>query len=215
MVGSRYGCGVPALFGTVRQIDPYRTIASKGVIAGAGSTFRVTFWVALDNGFTFLNDTLRGATMPITGEDTELCYLYQHYKWWFGVDTIITLKHRIRHDRLSWHYAMRLCRSTGAGGAAVQVHMALAHGSLFTLKGSWWWMSAQRLRHLSGLIPGLACAALQGRSIDHRWIQFESDLGALLRLVKERRAFTEAARNMAARGWTSQAIAFCEGDRGG
>jgi glycosyltransferase involved in cell wall biosynthesis len=216
LTAARYGCGEPWLDGEVRRIDEFRTIASRGVVAGAGSTFRKhVLETALAKGFTFMNDIFRGRNMAVTGEDTELCCLFQRLGYWFGADRRIALRHKIEPSRLNWRYARKLYRSTGAGGLAVDAFAQLADESMSSrwkyARATWWWMAARRLRRMAALSPAMFKALVSRRKIDPVWLKWEEQSGALLRVLHERGGYTKRICGM----WNSEwaALRRPSGDR--
>lgn len=197
-----YGCGTPHLEGLIESTGRSGTVAPGGVIAGAGSTFRKDPLLrALELGFRFSNDTRRDTRMTVTGEDTELCYLLQYCGYWFGHDPRITLRHRIDPKRLTWPYARRLSRSVGAGGPIYDAFIWMESPSSKSRGGTWWWLAARRLRKLAKLLPGM----LSNRKKPSREVlQWESELGGLIRLCRERGAFTRKMREMRESRWARE-----------
>ncbi len=189
-----YGCGSPHLFGELETVDQYRKIASHGVIAGAGSTFRKDPLLrALELDFQFSNNTFRDGRMAVTGEDTELCHLFQYCGYWFGFDKRITLQHRIHRRRLTWPYACQLSRSVGAGGPVYDAFIWMGSNYPRPCGGTWWWLAARRVRKLAKLLPRVLSKRMQPSKEALAW---QSELGGLLRLCQERGAFTKKMQEM-------------------
>lgn len=209
-IRDRFACGTPAPIGSeVEEVSEVRVVTSFAVPPGAGSCFRRTPLVeALDGGFFFMNDTFRGAKMAVTGEDTELCFLFQRLGWRFGIDRGLHVRHRIRPDRLTWPYALRLCRSTGAGGAAIDLFIAQNDRRLGTMRASWWWLAARRCRRLLGLAPRAMAAQVSGRRHDPVWFAVHTEFGALRRLTGERGRLVAAARRRADLPWAEKSNAY-------
>lgn len=206
--GNRYGCSFPYLYDEVRQIDRHRMIASSGVIAGAGSTFRKhPLMSALKGGFTFMNNTLRGKKkLRISGEDWELCYLYKHYGYWFGYDNRITLRHKIHPSRINWPYARELSRGIGAGFLVIDAFSLISDRSRVNsmrnrLRSNWWWIALRRLRRASKLFPAVARAKIQRIEIDPIWLEWDTEMGALSRILSERDNYTQRLRAMQTSEW--------------
>ena len=209
LTAGRFGCSVPFLCDEVRQIDEFTTIASGGVIAGAGSTFRKQpLKSAIEAGFTFMNNTYRGKNLKsVTGEDTELCYLYRHLGYWFGSDTRITLQHKIDPSRLSWSYARQLAGSIGAGALAIDAFFLLHDEHQDSplrnkLRANWWWMAFRRVGKAARLLPAVARAKLRRIEIDPVWLTWDVEMGALRRILAERGEYTQKLRAMRTAKWT-------------
>lgn len=197
-----YGCGRPHLEGEIKTIDENRVIASHGVIAGAGSTFRKDPLVrALELGFRFSNEALRKENLTSSGEDTELCYLFQHCGYWFGSDRRITLQHRISPKRLTWPYARRLARGNGAGGTVVDAFLWMGGQDPRPSSGTWWWLAARRVRRMVTLLPGVLSNTARPSRVALSW---EEQLGGLIRLCRERGAFTRKMQEMRASRWARE-----------
>ncbi len=202
IAASRFGCAVPTLQGDIEKIDEYRAIASHGIIAGAGSAFRKDIVLrALELGFSFSNDTLRGRKMTVTGEDTELCFLFQYCGYWFGFDRRIALRHRISQGRLNWSYARRLARSIGAGGPVYDAFIWLDSTAAPWRSGTWWWLAARRFRRLARMLPKVLSSPNNPSGILLYW---EAELGGLIRLCRERGEFTRKMREMKSSRWARE-----------
>ena len=206
VAAGRYACADPFFEGRTLVLDEHRQIGESAAIAGAGMTFRRDILIAaLDDGFDFMNDTFRGGKLSVTGEDIEQCLLFSQYGYWFGADRRIRLEHRINPSRLNWQYAKNLCRSIGAGGVAVDAQIAVREGAGETMRGTWWWIAARRLRRLARILPLVARAALLGRKFDRVWLVLYEQWGGLARALTERRSLTLRIRAMQGSRWLARA----------
>lgn len=202
LTAKRYACGEPYLDGEVRTIDEHRTIASFGVVPGAGSTFRKEALLrALGLGFYFWNDTVRSGGTAAGGEDLELCYLLQHCGYWFGFDRRITLRHRINPTRLTWPYARRLSRGVGASGLVFDAFIWMKSGHPVSRKGTWWWLAARRVRRLAKMLPTFLSHRKQ---VSREVLNWETELGGLIRLCRERGDFTRRMQEMKSSRWARE-----------
>ena len=196
-----FACAMPHLHGEVRTIDENRAIASQGAIAGAGSTFRRDPLVrALELGFRFSNDALRRGRLA-SGEDIELCCLFQHCGYWFGFDKRIRLRHRINPARLTWSYALRMARGHGWGGPLIDGYIWMQGENPIAHKGTWWWIAARRLRRLATLLPGVLSHFRKPAKVMLLW---EAELGGLIRMCRERGAFSRKVEEMKLSRWATQ-----------
>jgi len=202
-IRDRFACSDPIAIGEViARPDRDRVVTTFAVPPGAGSAFRRTPLIAaLQQGFFFLNDTFRGSTMSVTGEDTELCYLFQHLGWLFGIDRDLVVEHCVRPDRLTYNYALKLCRSTGAGGAAIDLFLAQSEGSLGGLRGSWWWLAGRRLKRILALMGPCLSAHIGNRHYDPVWFALHTEFGAFRRLLAERDTLAAKARYRSSQPW--------------
>lgn len=186
----RYACSEPFLH-QPSQLDAHRRHSSFGVIAGAGSAFRkAPLQEAITNGFVFLNDTFRGQSLSVTGEDTELCYLFRHLGYSFGSDSRITLQHHLHPSRLDWNYAKRLAHSIGAGGLAVDLMIHFSNPSdsfSHQLKATWWWLGFRHVKRLSVLFPKVLFLLGSNQRHNVLWIQWAEEVGAIERAFRERK----------------------------
>lgn len=202
IAAGRFGCAEPYMHGDVKKIGDDRVISSRAVIAGAGSTFRRgPLLRALDLDFSFSNDTFRGRRMAVTGEDIELCYLFQWLGYWFGFDRRITLQHRINPSRLTWPYARRLARSIGAGTPVYDAFLWLESNDSTSRNGTWWWLAARRIRRLMNALPKFAFSGKEPSRVILNW---DAELGGLIRLCRERGAFTRRIQAMKSSRWAQQ-----------
>jgi glycosyltransferase involved in cell wall biosynthesis len=203
----RFACDSPHFEGPAWALDSCRQIGLFAAIAGAGMTFRRSILLAaLGDGFTFMNDTFRGANLWITGEDTEQCLLFSQYGYWFGIDKLIQVEHRVDPARLTWRYAKRLSRSIGAGGVAVDAQIAVRDGAGKTMRGTWWWIAARRMRKLLQIAPLVARAALWGHRHDPVWLMWHGHLGGFIRATRERGSLTTRIRAMQESKWFACAV---------
>lgn len=201
VAASRYGCAAPHVSGDIKAVDEYRGIASYGLIAGAGSTFRKEPLLrALELGFGFINDVRRGKLL-VGGEDLELCYLLQHCGYWFGYDRRITLRHRINPKRLTWSYARRLSRSIGASGIVMDAFIFVQSDATRPLSGTWWWLAARRVRRLVNRLPAFPIHRMR---YSRELLNWDVDMGALIKLCRERGAFTRKMREMKESRWARE-----------
>jgi hypothetical protein len=201
LAAGRFACAEPHLYGEIKPIDRHREIASHGMIAGAGSTFRKEPLLrALELGFGFVNDTLRGGAVS-GGEDLELCFLLQYCGYWFGFDRRITLRHRINPSRLTWPYARRLSRGIGECGLVFDAFIWIQSANPSPRKGTWWWLAARRVRRLATRLPTFVS---HRKRFSREVLYWDTDVGALIRLCRERGALTRRMRDMKSSRWARE-----------
>jgi glycosyltransferase involved in cell wall biosynthesis len=206
-VAGRYACCSPKFEGIVKTLDEFRVIGAFSAIPGAGMSFRKgALLVAMNDGFRFMNDAFRGAKVTVSGEDTEQCFLFSQYGYWFGADTRIRVDHRIIPSRLSWQYAKKLSRSAGAGGVAVDAQIVVRDRAGNTMRGTWWWIAARRFRMLAQILPAIARAVLTGRKHDEAWLALQGYWGGLSRALRERGRLTAKIRAMQNSRWLARAV---------
>jgi len=202
LAAGRFACAKPHLSGEIKPIDRHREIASHGMIAGAGSTFRKEPLLrALELGFGFVNDTLRGGGAVSGGEDLELCFLLQYCGYWFGFDRRITLQHRINPNRLTWAYARRLSRGIGECGLVLDAFIWIQSANVSPGKGTWWWLAARRVRRLATRLPTFLS---HRKRFSREVLHWDTDVGALIRLCRERGAITRRMRDMKSSRWARE-----------
>lgn len=202
IAAGRFACARPHLFGRVERVDQNREIASCGMISGAGSTFRKEPVLrALELGFCFLNDTLRSGKAASGGEDIELCLLLQYCGYWSGFDRRITIRHRINPKRLTWQHARRLSGGIGECGLVLDAFIWLQHDQPASASGTWWWLAARRVRRLVNRLPTFPIHRMR---YSRELLNWDVDMGALIKLCRERGAFTRKMREMKESRWARE-----------
>lgn len=185
----RYACSRPAPPIAGELVDAQ-------ISAGAGSTFRrAALLEALDKGYPFINDTTRHGNLWITGEDTEMCYVFAQLGWKFLYDENLSLQHVMYPARLEWAYARKLSRTIGTGAVGVDPFLIFAEpdgGLIHDLRATWQWQALAKVRRLLRFGPALMrLKSSPSHEGDLREIEMEHDYGALLRILELKGAYTQ------------------------
>jgi len=187
-----YACSIP---------DPAISdqLLDLQISPGAGSTFRRQALLdVLDQGYSFVNDTTRHGNLWITGEDTELCYVFAVLGWKFLYDEHLTLQHVMYPARLHWTYARKLSRTIGTAAVGIDpflIFRSSQKGVLSKLRATWQWQALAKIKRLSRY--GLAIFNLKQTEAgegDFQVIRMERDYGALQRILKMRGAYSQHLR---------------------
>ncbi|WP_088892283.1 glycosyltransferase family 2 protein [Leptolyngbya ohadii] len=203
---NRYACSQPSLFDIEEQCSNKTTIAKFAVIAGAGSTFRLTpVRQCLEKGYRFFNDTQRGENMKIAGEDLELCWLMYSLGYRFAFNPHIRVRHAIAAERLNLQHFRLLCRTQGAGSLGADPFMFTYpySGEKYPIKWTWQW---QLLTKIKRYIFTIFLPENAGKSDEERefrnWVARIHCRGEIERLIAERFKYTEHIRQVANGTWT-------------
>ncbi|MBE9179518.1 glycosyltransferase family 2 protein [Oculatella sp. LEGE 06141] len=203
-VSGRYGCAQPFLENSEQDPDG-RVIAKNGIIAGAGSTFRVRPLLnCLEKGYSFFNDTQRGKKMKVTGEDTELCWLIRSLGYRFAHDPRIQIRHVIKADRLELQHFEVLSKTIGAGSIGVDPFM-FTHkhkGRQLPIQWTWQWQLLSKLKRYFSLIILQSFSNIDEEQKFKNWRDKLECMGAIQRILYERNKYTKHIRQVASGEWT-------------
>ena len=209
-VKGRYACAKPT-FEVEEICDEEEVIIGRGgIIAGAGSTFRVKpVRDCLERGYRFFNDARREG-MKVSGEDIELCWLISSLGYRFAFNPRIQLRHAIKPDRLELKNFEILCKTIGAGYLGIDPFMfTQTHDAKqgWPLKWTWQWQLMSKVkRYIKFLIsPENIGATVEERQF-RNWISRVECLGAIQRILAERKNYTQHIRQVAAGMWTELRI---------
>lgn len=205
-VKGRYACAQPMLTGIETELPNGGVVAKYGVVAGAGSTFRVQpLNECIKRGYKFFNDTQRGKQMSVTGEDLELCMLFQSLGYRFAYDPRIKLRHAIRPERLDIQYLKALSKSQGAGALGADPFMFTHKFSegRWPISWTWQWQLLSKIKRYFIL----RCLALISKSLDEEtrfrnWAFRIECIGTIQRILIERAKYNQHIHQVAAGKWT-------------
>lgn len=201
----RYGCSSPMLSEIQRTDENGLVIAGMGIIAGAGSSFRKTPLIqCLDQGYEFFNDTQRGKGMKVTGEDTELCWLYRSLGLRFGYDPRIRVQHAVCPSRITLDNLYVLAATIGAGGPGFDPFMfTSAKSSATSWRDTWQWQFLSKCRQY---VKAFVTSDKIGQSSDERRFRKKLELiqirGSIRRIVSERNKYTSHIHRVACGEWS-------------
>lgn len=205
-VRGRYACAQPMLVDIETKLSEGAVIAKTGVIAGAGSTFRVKpLRQCLEKGYSFFNDTQRGKNMSVTGEDLELCWLMYSLGYRFAFDPRIQIRHAIKAERLDLNYLKALSRSQGAGALGADPFMFTYkfEDGKWPFRWTWQWQLLSKVRRYLELT--LVCIIpnyLDEEKRFRNWTFRVECMGAIRRILLERDKYTTHIHQVAAGSWT-------------
>jgi glycosyltransferase involved in cell wall biosynthesis len=206
----RYGCSCPWLDEIDYQDSNGVIIAQTGIVAGAGSTFRVQPLLdCLKRGYSFFNDTQRDKQMKVTGEDLELCWLMRSLGYRFAYDPRIQIRHAIKVERLNLEHFEALCRSIGAGSLGTDPFLFTHKDDRqrHSLKWSWQWQLLSKLRRY---LRSVVFPDNLGHSNEEcefsNWMARVECMGAIKRILTERDHYTQHIHQVAAGQWTELRI---------
>ncbi|MBD2028216.1 glycosyltransferase [Leptolyngbya sp. FACHB-711] len=205
-VRGRYACAQPMLADIEVKLSGGAVIAKTGVIAGAGSTFRVKpLRQCIEKGYSFFNDTQRGKNMSVTGEDLELCWLMHSLGYRFAFDPRIQIRHAIKAERLTLKYLKALSRSQGAGALGADPFMFTYkfNDSRWPVQWTWQWQLLSKVkRYLELTLLGMTPNRLDEESRFRNWTFRVECMGAIRRILLERNKYTSHIYQVAAGEWT-------------
>jgi len=174
-----------------------------GLLWGAGLTVRLAAWRGLRaKGYTPALVGRHGTALT-AGEDTELCLALRLAGWRLWYEPNLRLTHYCPAGRLTWRYARRLYRGSGA---ATPVHDAYyfalraATDPLPPSHKTWWWQAGATLWALARR-PANVAARLRNREGDPRVTETEALVGRLGSLIRRRGAYDVAVRSTATAPW--------------
>ncbi|NJN91758.1 MAG: glycosyltransferase family 2 protein [Leptolyngbyaceae cyanobacterium SL_5_14] len=206
-VRGRYACAQPMLSDIEIQLPNGIVIAKSGVIAGAGSTFRVKPVIeCIEKGYSFFNDTQRGKNMRVAGEDLELCYLIHSLgRYRFAFDPRIQIRHSIKAERLNLDYLSVLTETQGAGALGADPFMFTHkfNGKSWPFKWTWKWQLISKLRRYIKL--SFLCIFPVNQDAEERFrnrnFRIEC-MGSIKRILVDRDKYDHHIRQVAAGEWT-------------
>lgn len=170
-----------------------------GPLWGAALIVRRAAWQAVrDAGFEPMLAGRQGS-LPMAGEDTELCFALEHAGWRLWYEPRLRFRHAIPASRLTWPYARAI--HYGFGFASVTMdHYAVAGRATTRRRLEWW---AWRVLAAAGRGAWHAARALLTPRVDRRdALKMHINRGRLRALMRgpgEFRARAQRAREMVRR----------------